>query len=71
MPALMKLRPLSRQDFAQLGRSQMAYVKRVPGNGGQDYAVHAADGTYIWRFADRDLACAALRLHDLEPFSLH
>jgi hypothetical protein len=71
MLALTKLRPLSLQDFARLGRTEMAYVKRVVGNSGQDYAVHAADGTYIWRFADRELACAALRLNDLEPLSLH
>jgi len=71
MLAMTKLKPLSRQDFAQLGRTEMAYVKRVAGNDGQGYAVHAADGTYILRFADRELACAALRLHDLEPVSLH
>ena len=71
MLALMKFRPLSQQDFARLGRTELAYVKRVTGNGGKDYAVHAADGTYIWRFAERELACAALRLHDLEPLSLH
>jgi hypothetical protein len=71
MLALTKLKPLSLQDFARLGRTEMAYVKRVAANGGQGYAVHAADGTYIWRFADRALACATLRLHDLEPLSLH
>jgi hypothetical protein len=71
MLALTKVRPLSLQDFALLGRTQMAYVKRVASNGGQFYAVHAADGTYISRFADRDLACTALRQHDLEPLSLH
>jgi hypothetical protein len=71
MLALTKLRRLSQQDFALLGRTEMAYVKRVAGDDGGDYAVHAADGTYISRFADRELACAALRLHDLEPLSLH
>ena len=71
MLALSKMRSLSRQDFALFGRTEMAYVKRVETNGAQAYAVHAADGTYIWRFADRELACAALRLHDLEPLSLH
>ncbi|HKW54491.1 MAG TPA: DUF1150 family protein [Stellaceae bacterium] len=71
MLALTKVRPLSLQDFARLGRTEMAYVKRVATDGVPFYAVHAADGTYIWRFADRDLACAALRSHDLEPLSLH
>ena len=71
MLALSKMRSLSRQDFALFGRTEMAYVKRVETNGAQAYAVHAADGTYIWRFADRDQALAALRQHDLEPLSLH
>lgn len=71
MLALTKLRPLSSQDFARLGRTEMAYVKRVVIDGGEGYVVHAADGTYIWHFADRELACAVLRQHDLEPLSLH
>jgi hypothetical protein len=71
MLAVSKLKPLSPRDFAMFGRSEMAYVKRVEINGVPGYAAHAADGAYIWRFADRDLACAALRQHDLEPLSLH
>lgn len=71
MLALAKVRSLSLRDFAQFGRTEMAYVKRVETNGVPGYAVHAADGTYIWRFADRELACATLRQHDLEPLSLH
>ena len=71
MLARSKIKSLSREDFALFGRTAMAYVKRVETNGAQAYAVHAADGTYIWRFADRDQAFAALRQHDLEPLSLH
>jgi hypothetical protein len=71
MLALSKMRSLSLRDFALFGRTEMAYVKRVKTNGVPAYAVHAADGTYIWGFADRELACAALRQHDLEPLSLH
>ncbi len=63
MLALSKMRSLSLRDFALFGRTEMAYVKPVKTNGVPAYAVHAADGTYIWRFADRDLACAALRRH--------
>jgi hypothetical protein len=71
MLALSKVRSLSLRDFALYGRSEMAYVKREESDGVSCYAVHAADGTFIWRFADRAMALAALRQHDLEPLSLH
>lgn len=71
MLALSKVRPLSQRDFAMFGRSEMAYVKRVETDGVPGYAVHAATGTYLWRCADRDLAVAVLRQHEIEPLSLH
>lgn len=71
MLALSKVKSFSPQDFALYGRTEMAYIKRVETSGEPSYAVHAADGTFIWRFADRAMASAALRQHDLEPLSLH
>lgn len=35
------------------------------------YAVHDAEGNPIAIFADRDLAFAAARLHDMAPVSAH
>lgn len=66
---LSRLKPLSQQDFAEFGRTAMAYVKRVDATGA--YAIHAADGTYLWRYADREVAFAALRQHEMEPMSVH
>lgn len=71
MLALSKLKSLSQADFAAFGLSVMAYVKRVGTNGGDSYAIHAADGRYLSAFASREAASAALRQHDLEPMSLH
>ena len=41
-------------------------VNDVPG-----YTVHAADGTRIAAFANREAAFATLRQHDPEPLSVH
>lgn len=71
MIALMKMKPLSQQDFAEFGLSEMAYVKAVRHHASTSYAIHAADGTPLWQFDDRDVACAALRQQDMEPVSVH
>ena len=49
----------------------IAYVKSALVNESPGYTVHAADGTQIAAFADRDVAFATLRQHDLEPLSVH
>ena len=59
------------QDFRALGLSQLAYVKAITADGQIAYSVHAADGTEIAVMADRAVACAAVRQHDLEPLSVH
>ncbi len=71
MLAMMRIRPLSPRDFAMYGRAEMAYLKPVTTNGVPAYAVHAADGTYLWRSADRELAVATLRQHEIEALSIH
>ncbi len=71
MLAISRLKPLSPRDFAMYGRAEMAYVKRVETKRGPAYAVHAADGTYLEHFADREAAVAALRQHDIELLSTH
>lgn len=70
MLALSKSRHLSPEEFFALGCPGTAYVKSIDAEGVTAYAVHAADGSYITLFADRELAFAELRRHDLEPVSL-
>jgi hypothetical protein len=71
MPEISKPKQLSESDFLMLGNASTAYVKRIETEGVIAYAAHAADGTYITLFADRDVAFEALREYDLDPVSLH
>jgi hypothetical protein len=64
-------RAISTEAFASLGAQNLAYVKRIVVGGEEMFAVHAADGSPLSQFADRALAEAALRQHDLEPLSVH
>ncbi|HUH84625.1 MAG TPA: DUF1150 family protein [Stellaceae bacterium] len=71
MLEIAKLKQMSQSDFLTLGNASTAYVKRVEADGLVAYAAHAADGTYITLFTDRDIAFEALREYDLDPVSLH
>lgn len=71
MLALIKAKPLSRREFAEFGRAEMAYVKAMKAGDMTIYAIHAADGTHLWQFDDREVAYAALRQHDILPVSVH
>jgi hypothetical protein len=62
---------MSAKAFASFGAQNLAYVKRVVVGGAEVFAVHAADGSHLSEFANRMLANAALRQHDLEPLSVH
>ncbi len=62
---------MSERDLATLGLQQLAYIKPVKVGDTAAYAVHAADGTEIAVMADRDIAMAAVRQHDLDPVSVH
>jgi hypothetical protein len=66
-----KLKQLSTHAFAAFGYSEIAYVKRVEADGFVAYVVHAADGSYLCEFIDRDAAFATLREHHFEPCSIH
>ena len=65
------LKQLSPENLAALGQQHIAYVKPALIDGAKIYEVHAADGAEIARFADRDIAFAACRQHELEPLSVH
>ena len=66
-----RIRQMSARELALFGMQDIAYVKKAVLNDAPGYAVHAADGTQIAAFADRDVASAAMRQHDLEPLSVH
>ncbi len=51
------IRHLSQEQLAQLGVSQVAYVKPVMMNGTRAYAIHAADGEPMAVAGDQDLGC--------------
>ena len=63
--------PLSSQAFLVLGSMHVAYVKPVTVDGAAAFAVHAANGSELAVFADREVAFVAARQNDLEPLSVH
>ncbi|HKM63973.1 MAG TPA: DUF1150 family protein [Acidisphaera sp.] len=65
------LRHLSVSELAQLGVSQIAYVRPVVVNGAPAFAIHAADGTPMAMAGDRDVAMAAIAQHEMVPVSVH
>jgi hypothetical protein len=66
-----KLRHISPQEFAMLGLQDLAYVKPVVVNDEAAFAICAADGTQVALLADKDLAWATVRQHEMEPVSVH
>lgn len=65
------LRQLTVTDFATWGLQDVAYVKRITVNDQDGWSIHAADGNHIGYAPTRDLAFAAVRQHELEPYSVH
>ncbi len=71
MTGIERIVRLAAQDFRVLGLEHLAYVKQVTVDGQIAFAVHAADGTEIAVMAERAVAEAVVRQHDLEPLSVH
>ena len=65
------LRQLSESELGLLGMEDVAYVKQIVIDGTDAFAVHAANGTQIAVMANRDVAFAVVRQHDMEPVSVH
>ena len=65
-----EFRAMSAQDFLSLGLGQLAYVKPITLDGGQGFAVHAANGTRLAVLATREAAVMAARQNDMEPLQL-
>ena len=65
------IRGLSPSELGMLGMADLAYIKPVVVDGTEAFAVHAADGTEMAVIADREVAFAVVRQHELEPVSVH
>jgi hypothetical protein len=65
------IRHLTTNQLAQLGLSQLAYVKPIIVNGAAAFAIHAADGTPMAVVGDRDVALAAIRQHEMIAAQVH
>jgi hypothetical protein len=67
---LMK-KTLSARDLGSFGIEDIAYIKSVTIDGQNLHAIHAADGTPLTVVAERELAFATVRQHDMSPASVH
>lgn len=67
----LKRRTMTLQELASWGLQDVAFVKRVVVNDEEAWAIHAANGVEMGMAPRRDLAFAAIRQHDMEPFSVH
>lgn len=65
------IRHLSTEQLAQLGMSQIAYVKQVMMNGAPAFAIHAADGSPMAVAGDQELAVAAILQHEMVASLVH
>lgn len=70
-PVVSDIRKLTAEQLAQLGVSQIAYVKPVMINGTMGYAIHAANGLPMGLAEDRDVAIAAVLQHEMIPVPVH
>ena len=68
---VMDIRHLSISQLAQLGVSQIAYLRPVPMEGSVGFAICAADGTQMAMATDREVAEAAIRQHEMVPLAVH
>jgi hypothetical protein len=65
------IRHLSPSQLAQLGVSELAYVKPVLANGTPAFAIHGADGTPMAIAPELDIAMVAIRQHEMVPVLVH
>lgn len=65
------IRQLSESQFAELGVTQVAYVKPVIAQGKAVYAIHAANGAPMALAEGREVAMAAIVQHEMVPALVH
>ena len=61
---------ISPEAFALLGAPDIAYVKPVVTEHGAGFGIYSANGREMAVVADRDVAFALVRQHDMEPVSV-
>jgi hypothetical protein len=72
LPAqILDIRHITTAQLAQLGVSQLAYIKPVTVGGEDAFAIHAADGTPMGVAPNRDLAWGAIVEHEMVPALVH
>lgn len=59
------------RQFTYFGYFEKIYVKPVVIDGARLFAVHAADGTLLFRLPDRETARMAAREFAVEALSVH
>ncbi len=58
-------------DWFDFDLPNRAYIGRVEIDGETGYAIRDAEGTVLAVLAERDIAFAVARQHDLDPVSMH
>ena len=58
-------------DLGSFGIDDIAFIKTISVDGKKLYAIHAADGTPLTTVAEREVAIATVRQHDMDPLSVH
>ena len=61
------IRHISASQLAELGVTQLAYIRPVIVEGGRAFAIHAADGRPLGVAPTIDAAAGAIREHDMIP----
>lgn len=64
---ILDIRHITTAQLAQLGVSQLAYIKPVTVGGEDVFAIHAADGTPMAVAPNRELAWGAILEHEMVP----
>jgi hypothetical protein len=65
------VRAMTAKQLAQLGVSQIAYVRPVMMDGALAYSIHGADGTPMALAPDHEMAVAAIEQQDLMQVLIH
>lgn len=65
------IRHITTAQLAQLGVSQVAYIKPVTVGGEDVFAIHAADGTPMAVAPNQELAWGAILEHEMVPALVH
>ena len=68
---VLDIRHITTAQLAQLGVSQLAYIKPVTVGGEDVFAIHAADGTPMAVAPNCELAWGAILEHEMVPALVH